>query len=79
MGENNMICGNELAIYGVEDFIAFTHVRHLEYLPGAHQLRHHYIIQKIEGWVDNDWVICPDFVVHRRSTVQSIGGTINVT
>ena len=32
------IDGAAMTIAGVEDFIAFTHVRHLDYLPGAGHL-----------------------------------------
>ena len=58
--------GAEMRIDGVEDFIAFTHLRHLDYLPGAAILRRGYRIERRPGWVDNDWVRCPAFSVHRR-------------
>ncbi|WP_200373913.1 Wadjet anti-phage system protein JetA family protein [Thiocystis violacea] len=59
--------GADMRIESVEDFIAFTHVRHLEYLPGATSLRRQYRIERRPGWVENDWVRCPAFVAHRRS------------
>lgn len=59
--------GAEMRIEGVEDFIAFTHLRHLEYLPGGGGLRRGYRIVRRSGWVDNDWVRCPAFIVHRRA------------
>ena len=58
--------GAEMRIDSVEDFMAFTHLRHLEYLPGAAILRRGYRIERRPGWVDNDWVRCPAFTVHRR-------------
>ena len=58
--------GGEMRIDGVEDFMAFTHLRHLDYLPGAAILRRGYRIERRPGWVDNDWVRCPAFAVHRR-------------
>lgn len=60
--------GADMRIESVEDFIAFTHLRHLEYLPGAASLRRRYRIELRPGWVDNDWVRCPAFVAHRRSS-----------
>lgn len=76
LGQRDSITGSELAIYGVEDFIAFTHVRHLAYLPGAQRLARQYTIERREGWIDNDWVKCPDFVVYRRDSERS-GGAVN--
>ena len=58
--------GAEMRIDSVEDFLAFTHLRHLDYLPGAAILRRGYRIERRPGWVDNDWVRCPAFTVHRR-------------
>ena len=58
--------GAEMRIDSVEDFMAFTHLRHLDYLPGAAILRRGYRIERRPGWVDNDWVRCPAFTVHRR-------------
>jgi hypothetical protein len=60
------IDGAAMTIAGVEDFIAFTHVRHLSYLPGGGRLRHDYRIEHRDGYIDNDWVRCPDFSVERR-------------
>jgi hypothetical protein len=76
LGDRDSISGSELTIYGVEDFIAFTHVRHLAYLPGAQRLARQYTIERQDGWVDNDWVKCPDFIVFRRGTEHS-GGAVN--
>ncbi|MCM8857109.1 MAG: DUF5716 family protein [Candidatus Thiodiazotropha sp.] len=77
MGAQNSIHGTQLSIKGVEDFIAFTHVRHLEYLPGAQRLTRHYVIERKDGWIDNEWLRCPDFVVHRRGTLGNEGGATN--
>jgi hypothetical protein len=77
LGAKNSISGKQLSINGVEDFIAFTHVRHLEYLPGAQRLTRHYTIERKDGWIDNAWVRCPDFVVHRKGTLGNEGGATN--
>jgi hypothetical protein len=55
-----------MTIASVEDFIAFTHARHLNYLPGAGRLRQAYRIETREGLIANDWLRCPDFAVWRR-------------
>ena len=60
------IDGAAMTIGGVEDFIAFTHVRHLGYLPGAGRLRQAYRVEQRDGVIDNDWVRCPGFSVRRR-------------
>ena len=71
------ITGKELSINSVEDFIAFTHVRHLKYLPGAQYLSRHFSVEHGEGWIDNDWVRCPDFSVHRLHKDSHSGGVEN--
>ena len=69
------IDGAAMTIASVEDFIAFTHVRHLGYLPGAARLRQAYRIEPRDGLIDNDWLRCPDFAVLRRQlTVGPAGG-----
>lgn len=60
--------GAAMTIGSVEDFIAFTHARHLNYLPGAGRLRQTYQIETREGLIANDWLRCPDFAVWRRQT-----------
>ncbi len=60
------IDGAAMTIASVEDFIAFTHVRHLDYLPGAGRLSRDYRVEHRDGLIDNDWVRCPDFAVQRR-------------
>lgn len=77
LGAKSSITGTQLSVNGVEDFIAFTHVRHLEYLPGAQRLTRYYRIERKDGWIDNDWVRCPDFVVHRTGTLGNDGGATN--
>ncbi|MEW7996256.1 MAG: hypothetical protein G8D90_14435 [gamma proteobacterium symbiont of Clathrolucina costata] len=77
MGEKSSINGTQLSISGVEDFIAFTHVRHLEYLPGAQRLTRYYTIEKRDGWINNEWLRCPDFMVHRKGTLGNEGGPTN--
>ncbi len=69
------IDGTAMTIASVEDFIAFTHVRHLSYLPGAGRLAQDYRIELRDGFMDNDWVRCPEFTVHRRRTAA--GGDRN--
>ncbi len=58
--------GAAMAVASVEEFIAFTHVRHLDHLPGAGRLRQRYRVEPLEEWIDNDWLRCPGFVVHRQ-------------
>jgi hypothetical protein len=77
MGAQSSIHGIQLSINGVEDFIAFTHVRHLEYLPGAQRLTRLYTIERKDGWIDNEWVRCPDFVVHRKGAFENERGATN--
>jgi hypothetical protein len=77
MGTLRSINGTQLNINGVEDFIAFTHVRHLEYLPGAQRLTRLYTIEKRDGWINNEWLRCPDFVVHRKGALGNEGGSTN--
>jgi len=67
------IDGAAMTIASVEDFIAFTHVRHLSYLPGAARLRQAYRIEQRDGLINNDWLRCPDFAVLRRQ--PSLGPT----
>jgi len=71
--QGSSIDGETLVITGVEDFIAFTHLRHLDYLPGAGRLRREYRIERHEGWIDNAWVRCPAFSVHRRTPTSVTG------
>ena len=71
LGERPSLHGAELRIDGVEDFIAFTHCRHLAYLPGGDALRRVFQIEHPPGEIDNAWVRCPAFTVHRRT-----GGTV---
>ncbi|MFZ5619693.1 MAG: Wadjet anti-phage system protein JetA family protein [Pseudomonadota bacterium] len=78
MKGQDSIEGCAMPIAGVEDFIAFTHVRHLSYLPGAGRLRRDYRIEWREGWVDNNWVRCPAFIVHRRSPAAATGDSERV-
>jgi hypothetical protein len=66
LGPRTSLHGTELRIAGVEDFIAFTHCRHLAYLPGGEALRRAYRIEHPPGEIDNAWVRCPAFIVHRR-------------
>ncbi|MBK1672155.1 hypothetical protein CKO35_02335 [Ectothiorhodospira shaposhnikovii] len=57
--------GEVLPIETVEDFMAFTHVRQLPWLPGAERLRRLYRVEYLEGYMENPWLRCPRFVVHR--------------
>jgi hypothetical protein len=66
LGVRMSVHGAQLRISGVEDFIAFTHCRHLAYLPGGETLRRAYRIEHPPGDIDNAWVRCPAFIVHRR-------------
>ncbi len=74
LNNRSSINGDSMTIKGVEDFIAFIHLRHLEYLPGAGRLRRSYRIELIDGWIDNDWVRCPAFVVHLKNSSPDKGG-----
>lgn len=78
MDGRDSIDGDAMTIAGVEDFIAFTHVRHLSYLPGAGCLRRDYRIEWRDGWIDNDWVRCPAFIVHRCNPTSTIGDSERV-
>jgi len=73
------ISGESMIINNVEDFISFTHLRHLGYLPGAGRLRRKYHIEFSEGWIDNDWLKCPAFVVHLRDASKIKGEVINAS
>jgi hypothetical protein len=66
LGGRSRIDGAAMTIGSVEDFIAFTHARHLGYLPGAGRLRQAYRVEQRDGVIDNDWVRCPGFSVQRR-------------
>ena len=68
MAQADSVPGQAMSINGVEDFIAFAHLRHLPYLPGAGRLRRHYRIERLEGNIDNDWLRSPAFIVHRKPT-----------
>jgi hypothetical protein len=66
LGERISLHGAQLGIDSVEDFIAFTHCRHLAYLPGGEALRRAFYVEHPPGEIDNAWVRCPAFAVHRR-------------
>lgn len=63
--------GQAMRIQSVEEFIAFTHLRHLPYLDGAGSVRDRYRIERIDEPIDNDWVRCPGFVIHRQTEVPN--------
>lgn len=65
MGNAKNMEGGKMQIETVEDFIAFAHLRYLEYLPGMQRLRKRYRVERQEGWIDNPWLRCSRFVVHR--------------
>jgi hypothetical protein len=67
--------GHAMTISGVEDFVAFTHLRHMGYLPGAGHFSHDFRVETREGSIDNDWVRCPAFVVHRRKKATTPKGS----
>jgi hypothetical protein len=71
LGDGGTIDGRAMTIGSVEDFIAFTHLRHLPYLDGAARLRRRYLVERTGDCIDNDWVRCPGFVVHRRTRGES--------
>jgi hypothetical protein len=75
----NFLEGSAMSINGVEDFIAFTHLRHMSYLPGAGRFSREFHIETREGSIDNDWVRCPAFVVHRRRQASALHGSEHVT
>lgn len=66
MAQADSVSGQAMAINGVEDFIAFAHLRHLPYLPGAGRLRRRYRVERLDGNIDNDWLRSPAFIVHRK-------------
>ncbi len=68
MAGRDSIAGQDMNINSVEDFIAFTHVRHLPYLSGGGRLRREFRLERMDGWVDNEWLRCPAFVIHRKET-----------
>ena len=74
LADRDSLDGGAMRIDGVEDLIAFTHLRHLDYLPGAGQLRRRYRIERRADWIDNEWLRCPAFVVHRRKPAAAAGG-----
>jgi hypothetical protein len=74
LGGRSRIDGAAMTIGSVEDFIAFTYVRHLGYLPGAGRLLQAYRIEQRDGVIDNDWVRCPDFAVLRRQLAAGPAG-----
>lgn len=59
------LASEAFAIASVEDFIAFTHLRHLDYLPGAERLRRRYRVERLDGITENEFVRCSRFVVHQ--------------
>lgn len=65
------LTSEQFVIVTVEDFIAFTHLRHLEYLPGAERLRRRYRVEPLAGVTENEFMRCPRFIVHRISTERS--------
>ena len=75
MAGRGRIEGAAMTIGSVEDFIAFTHARHLNYLPGAGRLRQAYRIEAREGLIVNDWLRCPDFAVWRRQAPAEVLAT----
>ena len=68
MGDFENLEGSEMQIKTVEDFIAFVHLRHLPYLSGMQKLQRKYRIERRQGWIDNQRLRCPGFIVHRNRT-----------
>jgi hypothetical protein len=66
LGEAGQIAAEQLPIASVEDFIAFTHVRHLPYLPGAGRAQRAYRIETSDTWIENEFIKCLSFTVYRR-------------
>ena len=66
LGNADYIAAEHLPIQSVEDFIAFTHIRYLAYLPGAHRLQRAYRIERSGNTVDNEFLSCPGFTIYRR-------------
>ena len=73
LAQADSITGEAMSIGGVEDFIAFAHLRHLPYLPGAGRLRRRYRIERLEGDIDNHWSRSPAFIVHRNGPTNGPG------
>ena len=67
LGQKQSLSGHAMNIQSVEDFIAFSHVRHLTYLGGAGNKQVLYSVELVEELIDNEWLRCPGFIVHRLS------------
>ncbi len=66
LGDRSRLAGSEMSISCVQDFIAFSHLRHLFHINGSGQWRRHYRIEPMDAMIDNSWLRCPGFVVHRE-------------
>lgn len=59
----------DFAIDSVEDYIAFTHLRHLGRLgPNAARLARRYRVEPLEGNFENDYLSCPNFRIAQTGT-----------
>lgn len=65
------VTSDQFTINTVEDFIAFTHLRHLDYLPGAERLRRRYRVERLDGVTESEFVRCPRFVVHQIASERN--------
>ncbi|QFY42132.1 hypothetical protein F6R98_05390 [Candidatus Methylospira mobilis] len=75
MKDAERLSSEQLPIADVEDFIAFTHLRHLNYLPGAERLRRRYRVERLDETMENAYLRCPRFVVHRTALEQNTDAT----
>jgi hypothetical protein len=69
--DKDFLASEQFAIASAEDFIAFTHLRHLDYLPGAELLRRRYRVERLDGVTENEFVRCSRFVVHQMATERN--------
>jgi hypothetical protein len=69
------LSSEQLPIVEVEDFIAFSQTRHLNYLPGAERLRRRYRVERLEEMMENAFMRCPRFIVHRIALEQNFDAT----
>ena len=58
-----------LPINSLDDFFIFERLRSLEYLDSG-MMREKWAIENANGWIDNDWIICRNFLVRQKQEVS---------
>ena len=67
MGDEREIVAKDLAIETVEDFIAFSHLRFVAHMGQAGRVvTEHFVVEVLEGDVENEYIRCNDFRITRR-------------